>query len=416
MLFVVLAGLVVASPGAHAGDPTGADWPQWGGPRRDFVARPGYAGPWPESPPRERWRRRLGTGYSGIAVRDGRLFTMYRRDGQEVVIALDAESGRTLWEHAYAAPVYVDQVKDFGKGPNATPLVAAGNVYTVGFTSRLVCLDARDGTPRWSHDLVEEYGGRIQPFGHAASPLRHGEMVIVLVGGERHGALGFDLRDGSVVWRSEPLEFSYASPLVAKVGGEDQLVFMTPKSVVGIGLADGRLRFEHPHENKYGTNCQGPWWGDDDLLFVSAHANAGSRTLRLTRDGAATRVEEVRRNEELRIFHGSAARVGRRVYGVSESRLFAYELRSGEEEWSRPGFPDASVVYVDGKLVLLDDAGKLTLAQLVERGVDVRASVDVLGKPAWTAPSVVGTALFARDTENVVALDLVPGDVAKGGP
>jgi len=406
-LAIALCLLFAADARAIAGDDVG--WPQWGGPQRNFVVS-GAALPqrWPSGGPRELWRRPLGAGYSGIAVQNGRLFTMLRRGGDELVLALDQASGETLWEHGYAAPAHVDQVKDFGKGPNATPLVTAGKVYTVGFTSRLICLDARTGNERWSHDLVAEFRGRIQPFGYASSPLRHEDMVIVMVGGELHGAMGFDLEDGSVLWQSDPLDFSYASPLIVDVDGEDQLVVMTPTGVVGVGLSDGRLRWEYHHENRYGTNCQGPWWGDDGLLFVSAHADAGSRTLRLTRGKDGTRVDEIHRDKELRIFHSNAVRVGEQIYGVSESRLIAHHIRSGEQAWSRSGFPGANLVYAAGKLVLIDESGKLTLAEVSPQGLDARSSRDILGKPAWTAPSLVGTRLYARDTESIVALELGP--------
>src|SRR3954452_5089121 len=75
-------------------------WPQWGGPSRDFhVDAAAIARTWPESGPRVSWRRPLGEGYSSILVDGGILATMYRRDDTEVVIALDAETGTTRWEH-----------------------------------------------------------------------------------------------------------------------------------------------------------------------------------------------------------------------------------------------------------------------------------------------------------------------------
>ena len=77
-----------------------ADWPQWGGPARDFKSEAkGLAAAWPESGPRRVWSRDLGEGYSAIAAEGGRLFTMYRRASQDVVVALDAATGKTVWEH-----------------------------------------------------------------------------------------------------------------------------------------------------------------------------------------------------------------------------------------------------------------------------------------------------------------------------
>src|SRR5215510_2012600 len=90
--------------------PQSADWPQWGGPQRNFKT-PGsrLAATWPEAGPRRLWQRELGEGFSAIAAEGGKLFTMYRKGEQEVVIALDAATGKTLWEYAYAAPFWKEQ-------------------------------------------------------------------------------------------------------------------------------------------------------------------------------------------------------------------------------------------------------------------------------------------------------------------
>jgi len=77
-------------------------WPQWGGPQRDFKApATGLASTWSATGPRRLWQREMGEGFSAIAAEDGKLFTMYRKGEQEVVIALDAATGKTLWEYAY---------------------------------------------------------------------------------------------------------------------------------------------------------------------------------------------------------------------------------------------------------------------------------------------------------------------------
>src|SRR5678816_3374523 len=82
-----------------------SDWSQWGGPHRNFKSETkGLATTWPATGPRRLWQRELGEGYSGIAVERGTLFTMYRKGDNEIVIALDATSGKTVWEYSYAAP------------------------------------------------------------------------------------------------------------------------------------------------------------------------------------------------------------------------------------------------------------------------------------------------------------------------
>src|ERR1041384_8557911 len=82
------------------------DWAQWGGPQRNFKSdAKGLATSWPTTGPRRLWQRELGEGYSAIAAEGGMLFTMYRKGENEVVIALDAATGKTIWEYGYAAPL-----------------------------------------------------------------------------------------------------------------------------------------------------------------------------------------------------------------------------------------------------------------------------------------------------------------------
>src|SRR5262245_17900284 len=103
------------------------EWTQWGGPTRDFQSPSvGLAETWPASGPPVLWARPLGTGHSSIAVSGGRLFTMYRSGNgraklgpwkiEETVVALDAKTGETIWEHTYPARSGFEDFS-FGPGP-----------------------------------------------------------------------------------------------------------------------------------------------------------------------------------------------------------------------------------------------------------------------------------------------------------
>jgi hypothetical protein len=108
-----LLGLLgVLSLSGQAPYPEQGEWRQWGGPQRNFHVKAGpLAETWPDSGPPVLWERALGLGHSAIVVDDGRLFTLYRPgkqvsrkgpwEAREIVVALDAVTGKTLWEHEY---------------------------------------------------------------------------------------------------------------------------------------------------------------------------------------------------------------------------------------------------------------------------------------------------------------------------
>src|SRR4030095_3076571 len=97
--FIVLLILVVSIQAFAQ-----SEWPQCGGPQRNFVTNSkGLAPKWPAAGPKKVWTRPLGSGHSSILVDRNMLYTMYSSGDEEVVIALSADSGKTIWAHKYAA-------------------------------------------------------------------------------------------------------------------------------------------------------------------------------------------------------------------------------------------------------------------------------------------------------------------------
>ena len=115
-LFVLLIDGCVASAD---------DWPQWRGPNRDGVWREtGIVETIPATGLKVRWRARVGNGYSGPAVANGRVVITDHQFNPEVerVLCFDEATGKPLWEHSYATS-YANM--EYGNGPRATPTIAS---------------------------------------------------------------------------------------------------------------------------------------------------------------------------------------------------------------------------------------------------------------------------------------------------
>jgi outer membrane protein assembly factor BamB len=388
------------------------DWPQWGGPQRNFVSgAKGLAAAWPEGGPRRLWGRELGEGYSAIAAEGERLFTMYRRGNQDVVVALDAATGKTLWEYAYDAPFSADYSMENGPGPHATPTVAGERVFTAGPTGKLHALDKKTGKLLWGHDLMSEYKGTLRVNGYACSPLVYRDTVIMQVGGAGNSLMAFRQKDGSVAWKRHDFKNSPSSPLVISVGGQDQLVAFMYDEVVGVEPQTGELLWSHPHKTEFGLNVSTPVWGDDNLLFISSSYGGGSRGLRLTRgkEGKTT-VEEVWAHALMRVHYGNAVRLGDFVYASSgdfgTAPFTALNVKTGKIAWRDRTLARASLLAADGRLILLDEDGNLILATPTPEGLKVHSKAELLKNNAWTVPTLAGTRLYVRDRKNVIALDM----------
>ena len=387
------------------------DWPQWGGPHRNFVSEvKGLAAAWPEGGPRRLWARELGEGYSAIAAAGERLYTMTRRGDREVVVALDAETGKTVWEYAYDAPFSKEYSMENGPGPHATPTVAGERVFAAGATGKLHALDRRTGKLLWAHDLMNEYKGTIRVNGFACSPLAYRDTVIMQVGGAGNSLMAFAQRDGRVVWKRHDFRNSPSSPLLVDVDGEEQLVAFMYDALVGVRPSDGELLWSQPHASEFGLNVSTPVWGDGNLLFISSSYGGGSRVFKLTRAGGKTTAEQVWAHQLMRVHYGNAVRLGDFVYASSgdfgTAPLTAVNVRTGKIAWRDRTLARASLVSAEGRLIILDEDGNLLLATPTAEGLKVHSKVALLGSNAWTVPTLAGTRLYVRDRKSVVALDL----------
>ena len=397
---------------AQLSDRTGqADWPQWGGPHRDFKSDVrGLAASWPASGPRRLWMRALGDGYSAIAVESGKLYTMYRSGVQDVVVALDAATGTTVWEYRYDAPFTGEYELEQGPGPRSMPLVVGSQVYTVGASGKLHCLNKQTGKLVWAHDLVREFNGTVRVRGYSCNPIAYKGTVILMVGGVGHAIMAFNQKDGTVAWKKQDLDNSYSSPLLIKVDGQDQLVAFMYGQIIGVDPNNGDLLWSSPHPNENGVNVSLPVWGDDNLLFCSSGYDGGSRVLKLTRNGNQTVVEQIWASKLMRIHFGNAIRIGGYLYASSgdfgPAPFTAIDIRTGQVMWRNRELARATAVLADGRFILLDEDGHLALATPTPEGLKIASRIELLTSNAWTVPTLAGTTLYLRDRKNVMALDL----------
>ena len=383
-------------------------WLEWGGSGRDFgssqagdsrTTRPADKAPgWGDLGPRLLWMQPLGPGYSGIVTDGDRLYTMTRADDDEVLLALSPQSGAEIWRHSYRAPTnglqWVD--KSYGDAPQATPLLAEGRVYGLGYTGIVTAVDATTGTHSWSRDLRSEQGVSVPYFGHAASPIRVGDSVVVAGGGVH----AFDLRTGETRWQNREFEASYASPILVDAPGGTQLVVAGAGEVVGLDPANGQLLWRHEHSNQHRTILSSPVAGPGGRVFVSAYF-LGSIGLRLEAGG---KVSELWERDDFQVSQSNAVRVGEMVVASHNRNLVAVDLGSGEQLWKEKGVGRSNLVRHGDRALLLDDRGRLTVAAMDRGGFQNLASSQILEGRSWTAPTVVGDRLYARNGTSMVAV------------
>jgi outer membrane protein assembly factor BamB len=430
ILSAVLLGVshISGSEEVSAQAPAAAGWRQLGGPDRNFIV-PGsarLADSWPAAGPKVLWSRALGGGHSAILADEGRLFTMYRtgnargRNGpwhtEETVVSMDAASGATVWEYRYPS-----KLEDFsrGPGPHSTPIVSGDRLFTFGTNKQLHAFDKRTGKVLWSHDLIKEFGAPpllVRPVvkaGYGCSPIAYKETIICFVGGPGQSVMAFRERDGSVAWKSGHFLTSDAPPMLITFEGRQQLVIFAGAAINGLDPDSGALLWSHVHDPGNDFNFSPPQWGGDNVLFFSSGYKAGSRAIRLRQSGGAIHTEELWFNGRAQFTFLNTLRLGDYIYGTTGALgpafLTALDLKTGQPAWQHRGFGQASLIYADGKAILIDEDGDLALLKLAPEGVTVLSQTKLFDTVSWTVPTLVGTTLYARDREKIVALDLGSG-------
>jgi outer membrane protein assembly factor BamB len=190
----LISALLFATASASA-----ADWPQFLGPARNGISsETGLMKTWPAEGPKEVWRVKGGVGMSGMAVSGGKLMTLVQKDGQQWLLALDAKTGKNLWETPLA-PEYKNQM---GNGPRGTPTVSGDQVFVYTGEGILIAASAKDGKILWQHHPAKELGGEPAEYGMACSPLVVGSQVIVTPGAAGAAVVAYDAKSGKLVWKT----------------------------------------------------------------------------------------------------------------------------------------------------------------------------------------------------------------------
>jgi outer membrane protein assembly factor BamB len=398
-LFIAAAVLIGSAATAFAQNSL-QDYPQWRGRNRDGSAS-AFVEPkaWPEKLPRK-WRVEVGEGYGTPIVIGRTVYAFTRRDGNEVVMALDAATGKIVWQTGYPAPPLSpgSAASAHGSGPKATPLFHNGKLYTLGLSGTVSAFDAATGKLVWQKPAPPE-----NPYyGMAVSPVGDKDLVIVHPGS--HGPLtAFDAKTGDVKWKATG-DSAWASPIVVELGGTRQVVSMTSKSVIGVSLADGALLWEHPWASSATASTMTPIvYGE--TIIVNSQRMPVTALKPARRDGKWI-VEVVWETKEVSMFMSNPVLIRDTLFGLSErasGQFFAIDAKTGKVLWL--GQPreatNTAVVKAGDLLFLLNDDAELIVARSSRSGFEPLKRYTVADSATWAQPAISGNRLFVKDVNSL---------------
>lgn len=387
-----------------------ADWPQWRGPdRTDVSTETGLLKSWPQGGPKRIWLfENAGQGYSGPAIVKGKLFTLATREGNEILLVLDANTGKELW----TAKVGSVLKNRWGDGPRGTPTVDGDRVYALSGPGDLVCVNVAEGKVLWQASM-ESLGGKVPGWGYSESVLVDGDLVLCTPGESKGAIAALDKLTGKVQWRTT--EFAdgaqYSSIVPAEINGTRQYVQLTMNNFVGVATKDGKVLWKA--EFPLGRTAVIPTpIVKGNNVYVTAGYGAGCKMVSIAPDNKVTTVYE---NKVIKNHHGGVILVGDHLYGHADPGWVCQNFKTGAEVWSHRDFGKGAVAYADGMLYCLEEgSGTVVLVEASPAGwkehgrfkLDPQTKIRSPQGRVWTHPVISNGKLYLRDQDLIYCYDI----------
>lgn len=413
------------------------DWPSFLGPTHDAHSTETRLSR--TLPPPLLWESARGESYASPAISGNRLVCLHRVGAQEIVQALDADTGAERWQFRYGT-AYEDRY-GYNNGPRSSPVIAQGRVFTIGAEGTLHALDLATGRMAWKRDLRVDYRLKQDFFGTGSTPLVDEDRLIVTVGAPGATVVAFDLDTGREVWRAgKDWGPAYASPTPAVIHGKRRvLVFAggdsTPPTggLICLDPATGKVDFTFPWRSRTyeSVNASSPVV-IGNAVFLSASYRAGSVLLDIQPDFTP----KVRwTSRDIGLHFNTAVYQGGYLYGFDgrnepDARLVCVDPSDGGIEWQSQlewteridGRDEAmspyrgSLLAVDGQFLCLGEMGHLLWLDLTPKGVkEVARTWLFAARESWALPVLSKGLLYvcqnSRDVLNKVGPRLLCYDL-----
>jgi outer membrane protein assembly factor BamB len=377
-------------------------WPQWRGVNRDGSANFAIPAAWPDKL-NLKWKVDVGIGYAAPITVGDRVFSFSRQGEDEVMRALDATTGKTVWETKYNATFKPNPAatSKHGTGPKSTPTYADGRIYSLGMAGTLTAFDAASGKQLW-----QKLRPGVDTMYHTGmSPIVDGNLVIAHIGGHNAGALtAFDVRTGEAKWAWDGDGPGYGSPIIAELGGTRQVITATQDNLVGVSAANGTLLWRRPFSVRATRNAITPIV-HNQIVIVSG-LGLPVTGFKVINKGGQWVSEDAWVNNDISMDLSTGVVIGDSLYGFSaknSGQYFAVDANTGQTQWlSAPRIAENAAVVRAGNLwFMLDTEAQLSVARANPKEMEVLKRYTVADSATWAQPVLSGQRVFIKDLSTI---------------
>ncbi len=382
--------LPAAAPGAD-------DWPWWRGPTLDNVARSDQAPPLAWGPDKNiLWRVPLdGRGHGTPCIWGDRIFLATGDKKTISIMCLDRRTGKEKWRtEVYRGKLAkVHKNNSYASGTIACDGERVFFGYQTADAIRMVALDV-EGKLIWD----EQVSGYKTIQGHSASPAIYKSAVIMPADCKGAAAMvALHRKTGKVIWRIRRPgdKESYASPLVTRVSGRDQLFIIGPDKTRSYDPLSGKLLWE----------CDGPAEFDaatvafdkDTIYSTGGYPQKGLLAIRAGGSGDVTGTHLRWKSDKKAGYVPSPLVVGAFVYTAADKGLVrCYEAASGKIVWEQQLQAQfySSPVLVGQRIYLFGRKGKGFVMRA--GGTFKLLAENTLDDGVFATPVIVGRRIYLR--------------------
>lgn len=302
-----------------------------------------------------KWPPKIPANFAGGSSAGG-----YAVAEKRSVICFDRRDGKQLWQ---GDVIYKDEEITHPTNPfcSASPVTDGERVIASHGSAGLVCYDF-EGKELWRYD-----NGKLEHlWGTASSPILYGDLCIQWCGpGDRQFFVAVDKRTGKKVWEviepggdtgitTKNFLGTWSTPLIANIGGQDQMIFALPRKLKGYDPKTGKELWS---STKQGGYCY------SSPLFADGLAIFGQNLVKL--GGAGDISKDQLRHRVGSMYISTAVIDGDYLYTYNNVGVPAcHEWKTGKEIWSsqivgRPGGKTAwgSPVLAAGRIYITDQDG-----------------------------------------------------------
>jgi outer membrane protein assembly factor BamB len=365
-IFVAFLLLLSALP-LQAGN-----WPQWRGPTGIGVSDEiGMPITW-DKEKNVTWKIPLPDRGNSTPILWGEqvFITQAENNGKlRSVIAFNRADGKQAWKQSVA---FTGTEQTHGDNPYcASSPVTDGERVVAWHGSAGIVAYSLDGKELWKRDL----GAFDMIWGNAASPIIHGDHVILSAGpGVRCLLIALNKRTGETVWSHEQTEAqgkdakeykgSWSTPVIHKIGGKDQILLNLPKKMCGFDPETGKLLWWC--EGLTDLQYTSPLVGGGVIIAMSGFNGSaiGMKEPSATDTGDLTQSHRLWRHEKATQRVGSGVIVGPHCFIMNENGVvLCIDIKTGEQLWARgeragTGATWSSMVFADGRLWVCNMKGE----------------------------------------------------------